>query len=190
MADGKTRFVSVMTPPPTGEFFYEVEGERVTARTWAEMQPKAYALMQKHGIDGPVEWAVAEYMCPYLPAWYCKGERRGRSYTSLRDARNNGIPYFKRPLIAPDEIALRLRACAECQMHARTVCLSCTGTDAWILQGFAGRRTKMLEDKLSGICECHKTFESLIASVDLGESPVPDGLPETCWRCRHDQAES
>lgn len=181
----QSRFVSVMTPPPGGKFFYEVNGERVEAATWPEMQPKAAALMAKNGIEGPVEWAVASYMCPSMPDWYCRGVA-GRTVVRDREAVVAAEQYFRKPLVPFDTVSDRLRACSECQKHSREgACITCSGRLAWILARFGGRRfrPKVLEDELSGVCTCARTFEAVIASVSYGEDEECwEGAPDTCWR--------
>lgn len=178
---GKVRFRSRMTPPPGGKFFFEHDGERVEARTWLEMAPKMEDLMRRHGLDGFAEDLVAEFMCPHMPSWYCAGES-SRSVTSARDAFRNATPYFPRNLVTFDRISERMRKCHECPKHERDLCLTCTGFLNRIMLSFGGRRVKVLEDQLSGVCACAKTFEAVIASVEYGDDKPWDGVPDTCWR--------
>jgi hypothetical protein len=178
------RFRSVMTPPPGGLYFYEAGGERVEARTWPEMWRKASALMAKNGIAGPVEWAVAEYMCPRVSEWYCtSGAPSPTSIVRMKEAKANAAPFFRRNLVTFDRVSERLRTCAECPRHRRDVCPTCAGVTDWIGAMFGGRRTPVLEDQLAGTCTCCRTFESVVASVEYDESEPPfDGAPDTCWR--------
>lgn len=176
----KSRFRSKMTPPPGGKFFYEAGGERVEAHTWLEMEPKAQALMRRHGVEGFVEDAVAAYMCPHMPDWYCSGES-SRHVTTVRDARRNAQQYYSRNLVTFDRLSARMRACHDCPMHERDVCLTCTGILRDIMASFGGRRVKVPEDSMSGVCRCAKTFEAVVASVEHEGDPW-EGVPETCWR--------
>jgi len=177
----KVRFVSVMTPPPGGKYFLEIGGERVESHTWADMHGKAAALMQKHGVTGPVEWVVAEYMCPFMPDWYCRGAA-GRQVIRDREAWDNAQPYFRMNLVTFDEVSRRLRICSECPKHSREgSCLTCSGILNKILASFGGHRTRVLEDEASGVCTCARTYESVIASVDH-ENDKWTGIPDTCWR--------
>lgn len=175
------RFRSVMTPPPGGRFFYELGGERVEATTWLEMKPKVEALMAKHGVTGYASDLVAEYMCPHVAGWYCTGVPVRMSVTK-KTALENAEDYFGKELVQFNEIEARLRACQSCPMHEREVCLTCTGILKHIKAKFGGRRPRLLEDDLSGICGCAKTFEAVISSVDVTDAPEWDGIPDTCWR--------
>ena len=67
-------------------------------------------------------------------------------------------------------------------MHRRTVCLTCTGVIDWTVRSFGGRRPRLPEDRMSGMCGCAETYESVVASVDPRELPVWDGVPGSCWR--------
>lgn len=175
------RFVSVMTPPPGGKYFFELGGERVEASNWPEMHTKAQALMQKHGVTGPVEWAVAEYMCPYMPDWYCRGVV-GRTVVRDREAWDRAQQYFRRDLVPFDEVSRRLRICQGCEKHSREgSCITCSGILAKILAAFGGKRPKVLEDEATGICTCCRTYESVVASVKHGDDPWPE-TPDNCWR--------
>lgn len=175
------RFKSVMTPPPGGKFFYEINGERVEAPSWVEMYPKARELMIKNGVTGPVEWAVATYMCPFMPDWYCSGVS-GRTVVRDKEAWANSEVYFRGDLVTHDIISSRLRICAKCKAHSREgVCLTCTGGLARILATFRGRRPKVLEDELSGVCTVARAYESVMASVEC-EPLTGESVPEGCWR--------
>lgn len=183
MAELPARFRSTMTPPPGGMFFYEHAGERVEARTWLEMRPKVEALMAKHGLKGYADLLVAAYMCPHMPGWYCTGAVPARSVTTVKTALANAVPYYRRELVPFDEISRRMRICHECPKHERDVCLTCTGILDRIKMSFGGRRVSVLEDKMSGVCSCAKTFEAVVASVEHGDEPWPDA-PDCCWRKR------
>lgn len=175
------RFRSTMTPPPGGEFFYEHGGERVSARTWLEMQPRVEDLMRRHGLSGYPDLLVAEYMCPHMPDWYCAGAS-ARHVTTLKEALANAVPYYSAPLVQFDEVSRRMRVCHGCPRHERDVCLTCTGILSRIRAGFGGRRVSVLEDRLSGICSCAKTFEAVVASVEHGGTPEWADVPDGCWR--------
>lgn len=178
---GESRFVSPMTPPPGGKYFLEIAGERVEAPNWPLMHQKAAALMAKHGVNRPVEWVVAEYMCPYMPDWYCRGSA-ARTVVRDREAWNNAQPYFRRDLVTFDKVSERLRICADCPKHSREgSCTTCSGILNKILAAFGGRRPQVLEDKAAGVCLCARTYESVVASVEHGEDPW-DGTPDGCWR--------
>lgn len=173
------RFKSTMCPPPGGMFYLEVGGERVQSRDWFEMRRLAAQLLAKHGDRRTPEAAVAEFMCPDMPSWYCTAG--GRSTIMSAEARENAKPYFSKHLVAVDEMARRLTACRSCPKHSRNVCLTCTGHLQWLLAGFGGRRPRLPEDSLSGLCLSAKTFEIAPTSVD-GELPAWEDVPDCCWR--------
>lgn len=173
-------FRNTMTPPPGGKFFFTHDGEHIEARTWVEMKPKMEDLMRRHGLTGFADVLVAEFMCPHMPSWYCTGSV-SRSVTSVKDAKANAKPYYNMNLVTFDKLSDRMRRCHDCPMHERDVCLTCTGILSWILASFGGRRIRVHEDNLSGVCRCAKTFEAVIASVEHGGDPWP-GAPDTCWR--------
>lgn len=175
------RFRSTMVPPPGGYFFYEHGGEQLRASTWVQMKPLVEDLMRRHGLSGYADRLVAEYMCPHMPPWYCEGAGV-RVVTSVKVALKNAEPYYPRELVQFDEISRRMRICHDCPKHERDVCLTCTGILDRIRAAFRGRRVPVLEDKMSGVCGCARTFEAVIASVEHGEEPVWDGAPDTCWR--------
>lgn len=174
------RFKSKMTPPPGGKFFLEVDGDRVEAHTWLEMLPKVQALMARHNIGGFAEDLVANYMCPYMPDWYCTGHV-GHSVTTVHDARKNAAQYYSRNLVTFDRLSERMRICHDCPKHERDICLTCTGILHNIMVSFGGKRVKVPEDLMSGVCGCAKTFEAVIASVEHDGDPW-EGAPDTCWR--------
>lgn len=172
-----------MTPPPGGKYFLEINGERVEANNWPTMHMKAHALMMKHGINEPVEWVVAEYMCPYMPSWYCRGSS-SRVVIRDKEAWANAQPYFRHDLVTFDAISERLRICANCPKHSREgSCVTCSGILSRILASFGGHRPKVLEDAASGVCQCARTYEAVVASVKHGEDSW-EGTPDCCWRNR------
>lgn len=173
---------SLMTPPPGGFFFYELNGERVQARLWPDMEPMVRALMQKHGVVGSPAAVVSEFMCPSMPDWYCSGPNL-RHVLRIPEIRENAGPYFHKQIVPFDVVSRRLRCCQQCPKHTRNFCLTCTGLSDWIMVSFNNRRTRVPEDQASGTCECAKTLEAVIATVDYADSdPVWDGVPDTCWR--------
>ena len=173
------RFKSTMCPPPGGIFYFELGGERVEARDWFQMRRLVSPILARHGDRRTAEAAVAEFMCPDLPSWYCTVG--GRHAVLSSEARDNAKPYFSRHLVTADEMARRLSVCRSCPKHSRNVCLTCTGHHQWLLAGFGGRRPRLPEDSLSGICLAAKTFEIAPTSV-AGDLPEWDDVPECCWR--------
>lgn len=173
-------FKSVMCPPPTGEFFFEHGGERVSAPTWNDFFPKMQAFMRKHGLGGAPEDLAASYMCPHLPDWYCT--KGGIHVPGLKESRDRAVPYFARHVVPYDEIIRRLAVCRTCPKHSRNVCLTCTGALDWVVGRFGGRRKRLPDDTPSGTCLAAGTFESVVASVDMRGVPAWEGTPDNCWR--------
>lgn len=181
MAEVKIR--NLMNPPPGGVFFYEHDGERIEAKYWFDMEPRMLDLMRRHLLVGDPARMVAEQMCPQMPDWYCTGAIAGTDVVRTDEARRNSAAYFNKPTVAFDEISRRLQTCVRCPRHQRKFCMTCTGILDWIQAGFGGRRTRVPEDRLSGVCTCARALESAIAAVDYGESsPAWDDTPDTCWR--------
>ena len=180
----KVEFRSPSTPPPGGKFFYEFpDGERVESRWWCEMEPLVEAGMRKRGMSGVAKDIVAEFMCPQIEDWYCRGVVPESSIVRMREAKENSKAYFPKSLVTFDEISRRLNICAKCKMHRRDFCLTCTGLDWWISNGFSGRRPRVPEDSFSGTCVCARALEAVIASVGYGDDEaVWDNVPSTCWR--------
>ena len=175
------RFRSTMCPPPGGMFYFELGGERAEAPNWIAMRRIVVDMLARHGDRRSPEEAVAEFMCPEMPSWYCT--RGGRPTVFSAEARENAKRYFGRHLVPFDEMARRLAVCRSCPKHSRNICMTCTGHARWLLEGFDNRRPKLPEDSMSGVCLAAKTFEIAITSVD-GELPEWEDVPDCCWRNR------
>lgn len=182
---GPTWFRTVNFIPPYGVFFYETHGEKVTGRTFLEIEPKVRALMAKYSIKGLPEQEVAAYMCARMPdpGRYCRGSEVKAPHVRPREAISNSLPYCSRRLVDFAEISRRLRICAACPMHARDWCPTCSGHVSRMEAAFGGRRPKQPEDAVSGVCQCAKAYEIAIASVEYGKDEAAwEGAPDTCWR--------
>ena len=169
-----------MCPPPGGKFYFELNGERVEARDWFTMRGLVSALLEKHGVKAVPEEVVARYMCPDMPDWYCT--EGGRKTFTMKEAREKAAPYFAKNIVPYDEMVRRLAICRSCQQHDRNVCLTCTGNLQWISDRFQGRRRRIQDDDLSGICRAAGTFESVVTAVEESELPEWTEVPDTCWR--------
>ena len=173
---------SFMVPPPGGEYFCMAGYERIACPDWHRFRPVVEEFMAKHGVSGSPESFVAACMCPYMPDWYCRGVFGSRP-VRMDEARRGAEPYFPRPVVAFDVVQRRLARCESCPRHSRSFCMTCTGILPWLCGRFGGRRVKVPEDTLAGMCECARTFASVVASVEFGEEePCWEGIPETCWR--------
>lgn len=179
------RIRSYMVPPPGGRFYFRHGGDTVAARTWPEMTSAMRRYMAEHpDVTGQVEDLVSSCMCPDMPQWYCTGTGPVRNPVRLREAWQNAQPYFGRTPVPFDRVSARLRACAECRgCHERGVCLTCTGWLKRIRQQFGASRVRVLEDDLSGMCSCARTFEAVLATVEYGpDEPIWENAPDSCWR--------
>lgn len=173
-------FRSVMQTPPGGEWFFEHGGERVSDTSWPRFLPKLLDIMRRHKLTGAPRDVAAAYMCPHMPDWFCTAG--GVKVTGADSARKAAQPYFSKHLVPYNVMIQRLAKCRECPRHSRSVCLTCTGILDWIGRSFGSRRTSLPDDRLSGICTCAGTFESVITSVDSKELPEWSDVPECCWR--------
>lgn len=173
-------FKSVMIDPPNGEFYFEHGGERISAPTWSRFLPLMRDLQRRHHLAGSPYDLAARHMCPHLPSWYCT--EGGVRVTSTETAKANAAPLFPKHVVTPVEIQRRMDVCRTCPKHVRTACLTCTGAARWIYASFGGRRPRLPEDRMSGMCACADTYEAVVASVDARELPAWKDVPETCWR--------
>lgn len=177
------RFTSIHNPSPVGRWFYEVGGERVEGPTWYAIQHRVEDMMARHGVTGNPEEVVAAYMCPQMPEWFCRSDEPDNPDVVRRqEALDKAVPYFNRPVVPPMEIERRIEICRRCPKHQGSICLTCTGILDWINRGFGGRRVSVDMDKVSRTCSVARTFESVVATVDFGSEPPPDGTPPNCWR--------
>lgn len=176
------RVRSFDVPPPGGEYFCVVDGEKVSDRYWCRLRPRVAELMRRRGVPGTPEELTAASMCPYMPDWFCSGVSAGH-VVRLHEARDEAKSYFSRRVVTFDEVSRRLRICSSCPMHDRTICLSCTGLLGWIGDRFGGRRVSVPEDRMSGTCRCARTFSAVVSSVEYSPDEAPwEDTPETCWR--------
>lgn len=184
MASNTVYFRDVGAVPPGG-YFCEIRGEKVTGRTFIEIEPKVRRLMNKYGIPGLPEMLVAAYMCPRLddPGRYCRGATVPVPHTRAKDAFENSVPYTKKPVVQFDRIERREIICTKCPKHQRHWCPTCSGHPSKLAAMFAGRRPDLPVDKVTGVCECAKAYEYAVASVEYGkDEKIWEGAPETCWR--------
>lgn len=176
------RIRNLNNPPPGGEYFAFVNGERVSDRYWIGLRPKIVHLLEKYGLEGSPEQIAAESMCPYMPDWFCSGVS-AHKVVRINEAKEVAKEFFRRDCVTFDEVSRRLQICASCPKHDHSLCLTCTGLLRWILVSFGNRRIAVPEDKLSGTCECARTFTSVAATVAYEDGePEWEGVPENCWR--------
>lgn len=178
------RFVqTAYVVPPGGSWFFQLGDERVSSPVYELALRRVDELLKRHGVDTPADVALAEYMCPHMPSWFCAGDVGHSPVITVKEATAKALPYFRRRLVPVDQIVRRMEACQACPRHRRDFCLHCNGLDEWISGGFRGKRPALPADAASGCCTCAKTLEAVIASVEYGEGDsVWEGVPETCWR--------
>lgn len=183
-SNSPTYFKDVNAIPPGG-FFCEINGERVTGRTFVEIEPKVRALMRKYNILGLPEAHIASYMCPRLddPGRYCRGAAVQAAHTRPQEAMQNSIPYTIKNVVSFDRIERREQICVKCPKHSRDWCPTCSGHPSRLNEMFGSRRPSLPVDKVTGVCECAKAYETAIASVEYGkDEEIWKGAPDTCWR--------
>lgn len=169
--------------PPGGLWFFQMGDDRYESPLYEDCVAHVADIMRKHGVKGSAIDALADFMCPHMPAYFCRGAGPVSPVIMARDAMKAAEPYFSRQLETVDVISKRLQACTKCPMHRRDFCLHCHGYDTWICDKFGNRRVKLPADDASGCCTCAKTFEAVVASVTYGHDEKPwEGIPETCWR--------
>lgn len=178
------RFVqTAYTVPPGGAWFFQIGDDRVAHPVYEIALKLVDELLKKHGDNRPAAQALAEFMCPHMPAWFCAGAVKHSPVIHASDAAKAARPFFSRTLIPVDLVTRRLEICQDCRRHRRDFCLHCTGYDEWVRSGFGHKRPPLPADEASGCCECTGTFEMAMASVEYDkDEPVWEGAPETCWR--------
>ena len=185
MASNTPLYFHDVNMAPPGGYFCEINGERVSGRTFIEIEPKVRMLMSKYNIPGLPESVVATYMCPKLddPGRYCRGPVVPIAHTRPREAFENSIPYTSKPVVSFDKIERRESVCIRCPKHKRDWCPTCSGHPARLSGLFRGKRPSLPVDRVTGVCECAKAYECAIASVDYTpDEKIWEGAPETCWR--------
>lgn len=171
------------TVPPGGAWFFQLGDDRVFNPVYDIALRQVAAILKKYNDPRPADQALAEFMCPHMPAWFCAGPVQHSPVIYGKDAAAAAPTYLARKLVPADMITRRMEACQMCPKHRRDFCLHCTGWDAQIREWFGFKRPELPVDDASGCCSCARTFEMVIASVEYGkDDPVWEGAPETCWR--------
>lgn len=171
------------TVPPGGLWFFQLGDDYYESPLYEDCIAHVDEILRKHGVKMLATEALAEFMCPHMPAYFCRGAGPASPVILARDAMKAAAPYVSKPVETLDVISKRLQKCTGCLKHRRDFCLHCHGYDTWVCDQFGGRRVKLPADDASGCCSCAKTFEAVIASVVYGEDePVWEGTPDSCWR--------
>ena len=177
------RFKQTAFVPPGGQWFFQLGDDRVASPIYELALKRVADVLRSHGDDRNPAQALADFMCPHMPAWFCEGETPHSPVITVKEACERARPYFARTPLPADLVSRRLERCQMCPRHRRDFCLHCNGLDEWISAGFRGRRPALPADSASGCCTCAGTMEAVIATVEYGEGDsVWEGVPETCWR--------
>ena len=179
------RFSSTAFVPPGGSWFFQIGEDRVSTSVYGIAVSRVADLLAKHGVKADPAQALADFMCPRMPAWFCTGSTPHSPVITVKEACEAARPYFSRRLLPVDLVTKRMEACQACPRHRRDFCLHCNGLDEWISDGFRGRRPALPADAASGCCTCAGTMEAVIASVEYEDGePAWKDAPDTCWRKR------
>ena len=179
------RFANTTFVPPGGSWFFQIGDDKVVSPVYELAVKRVAELLAIHGIKKDPGQALAEFMCPHLPEWFCKGNVGHSPVITVKVACEKARPYFSKSVLPVDMISRRLEACQVCPKHRRDFCLHCSGIDTWVSDGFNNMRPVIPADAASGCCSCAGTLEAVIASVEYGDNDlVWEGVPETCWRIR------
>ncbi len=169
--------------PPEGKWSFQIGDDYYESPIYDLVLKHVGELLAKHGVKADATEALAEYMCPRLPPWMCRGDGPSRDLILGKEAQKEALSYFARNVETADVVMRRMQVCQRCPKHRRDFCLHCGGYDTWIYDGFGGRRTRLPPDDASGCCTCARTFEAVIASVCYADGDqVWEGTPDTCWR--------
>lgn len=170
---------------PPGGLFCEIGGEKITAKTYLEMELKVRPVALRHRISQPIESVIATYMAERIddPGEYFTGTVPAQVKVRQREAFETSMQYVNRNLVTFDKVSRRYQVCANCPQHRRDWCPTCTGHLSHFDTAFKGKRVRVPEDRVSGVCQCAKAYEYVINAVEYGpDEKVWEGAPETCWR--------
>lgn len=182
---GNVSFVQTKTVvPPGGLWFFRLGGDTVSTPLYDDAISKVDDVLKRHGVtDVTPAQALADYMCPHMPMWFCSGRSVQTAVITASEARTAAEPYFHKQLVQVDDIMNRMTRCTTCPKHRKDFCLHCEGHDQWISYRFGGRRPVLPSDNASGCCMCAGTFEAVVASVKYTDDDTMwEGVPDTCWR--------
>lgn len=182
---GHAEFVQTKTiVPPGGVWYFRFGDDSVATPMYDDAVVKVAAILEKYGIaDITPQEALADYMCPHMPQWFCRGRSVESPVITASEARAAAEPYFSRQVVPVDDIMSRMDKCTMCPKHRKDFCLHCEGHDQWIEYKFGGHRPVLPSDNASGCCTCAGTFEAVVASVSYNDGEeLWEGVPDTCWR--------
>lgn len=181
------RFTNTTFVPPGGSWFFQIGEDQIASPVYELAVKRVGELLAQHGIDKNPEQALAEFMCPHMPEWFCAGKIGHSPVITVKEACNKALPYFSKKVLPVDMISKRLDMCQMCPKHRRDFCLHCSGIDSWVSSGFKHKRPIIPADAASGCCTCSGTLESVIASVEYNDQDsVWEGVPDTCWRIQNE----
>jgi len=177
-----TTFASIASAPPGGKWFWEDGNVLFESPSYDEVTGRIRAYFLEKGIARDASAALAEYMCPRMPAGFCRGFS-GTARKTANQVLADSAPYFSMPLATADVVQRRLERCFACPSCSHNVCMTCRRMDEKVRTGFGGRRAKIPADRSSGVCTCAGAYAMAVASVVFDkDSPAWEGTPDTCWR--------
>ena len=147
---GRVHFAqTAYTVPPGGAWFFQIGDARVAHPVYAVALKLVDELLKRHGDPRPAAQALAEFMCPHMPAWFCAGAAERSPVILPKEAANAAYPYMGRKLVPADIVTRRMETCQDCVRHRRDFCLHCTGYDEWVRTGFDHKRPALPVDDAS-----------------------------------------
>ena len=189
-------FVSKMTVPPGGLYFYLVEqtGAKFSHPSMAGCMALVKAHMKANNIPVPpnLEEVIEDYICHNVPGGFCTGSsdrprKRFLSFTQIREGTR--IMWQKANLksdeffVPVEEADRRALVCANCPKHVHDVCTSCTSDFASFLRALlAGRRKSKYDELLDtcGVCGCLLKAKVHLSVKALAVTQKHE-YPDNCW---------
>ena len=103
------RFVqTAYTVPPGGAWFFQIGDDRVAHPVYETALKRADELLKKHGDTRPAARALAEFMCPHMPAWFCAGAVKHSPVIHASDAAKAARPCFSREHFCVKALRVRM----------------------------------------------------------------------------------
>lgn len=206
---GLLRFISPMTVPPGGKYFFEVAALRdygialpdgVTAKfEFPSMdgllhQVKKYLRSNNIPVPENLTLLVTDYICRSVPLGFCYGESelgRVRFISSSQIAEGTKLIWQKARMpkgefyVTQEEAERRAKICADCPMNLHGICTSCTSSLSDTLSRLIANRSTPYDDFLDtcALCACGlraKVHVSLKALAQTQKWAYAKANPK-CW---------
>ena len=189
------KFVMPGSVPPGNKFFYTIPetGTFLESYSWYSFAPAVATAYRVAGLQPPpnLELVIQDYMCRRLPDKFCTGSLDGKprakvvTYSDIK-LKSKQWAISDPSAKASQPVALkRAKGCADCPMHDRAGCTSCTGLNKWALQLVKVAMHGSINDWI-GVC----AIDSVLALTKIFttrtvlevDTLLKEGYPETCWR--------